>query len=383
MSDWDNFWNSVGDAVEDVVEWVEDAVEDVGNVVEDVVEAVGDVIEDVGDVIEDAAEAVVDWTLTVADTVIFDPVDFITGGVVDVDYDNGQFTADLNLGVGSVGISVGEQGFDAHAGFDIGIASGDISYDSDTGFAMDGSMGVDWGPLPYAEGHMNIGTDGSISIGGEIQATLPLPFGSSIGGEMSGELHTGADGTFGASSLVDVFATGPGNTGASFHNDSSFELGPDGFDASSNTDVLVDGPGASGASLHSGSSAHVGADGALVDTAFEADATGLRGEHVGADANAGFSALPDDDGSGMTTTVEAGGGLDVGDRSFEGSVAQSVSGLAGSGDLSDALSSGETDLSQVSELIEDDAFDDFTSDIVKVEIMESAADQVWDDVGNV
>ncbi len=62
-------------------------------------------------------------------------------------------------------------------------------------------------------------------------------------------------------------------------------------------------------------------------------------------------------------------------------LAASVSELAGSGDLSEAISSGGTELAQVVELVEADAFDDFTSDIVSSEITESAAEEVWDDIG--
>jgi hypothetical protein len=443
MSDWDNFWNDVGNAVEDAVEWVGQAAEDV---VEAVVEAVVDVVEDVVEVVEDVAEAVVevvedvvDWTLTVADTVIFDPVDFITGGVIDVDYEDGQLTGELNLGFASVGVSVGEQGFDAHAGFDVGIASGEISYDSDEGLAMSGSLGVDWGPLPYAEGHLNIGTDGTISIGGEIQATLPLPFGS-IGGEASGELYRSADGTWGATSVVDVLVDGPLDTGASFHNDASVELGPEGFSASTSTDVLVDGPRGTGAGLHTDASVEVGGGDVLFDTGFEASATGPGGKGVATDAHAGFSSVADEAGN-RTTTIEADGGIEAGGKGIDASVevvgtrsadgersssidgdvdvtgfegaltgdgglasalgggsssgalteaapqqspnplAESVSVLAGSGDLSNAISSGETELAQIVELVEAETFDDFTSDIVSSEIAESAAEEVWDDIG--
>ena len=458
MSDWDNFWNDVGNAVEDAVEWVGDAVEDVAEAVVDVVEtvatavteaaqdvaqAVETVVEHVGDVVEDVAEAVVDvvedvvdWTLTVADTVIFDPVDFITGGVIDVDYEGGQLTGELNLGFASVGVSVGEQGFDAHAGFDVGIASGEISYDSDAGLAMSGSLGVDWGPLPYAEGHLNIGADGTVSIGGEIQATLPLPFGS-IGGEVSGELYRNADGTWGATSVVDVLVDGPLDTGASFHNDASIELGPEGFSASTSTDVLIDGPRGTGASLHTDASVELGEGDVLFDTGFEAEVTGPGGKGVATDAHAGFSSVTDDAGN-VTTTIEADGGVSSGDKGIDASVevvgnrsatgersssidgdvdvtgfeggllgaagssaagssgaalteaapqqspnplAESVSVLAGSGDLSAAIASGETDLAQVVELVEANTFDDFTSDIVSSEITESAAEEVWDDIG--
>ena len=464
MSDWDNFWNGVGDAVEDAVEWV-------GQAAEDVVEAVVEVVEDVAEVVVDAAETIADWTLTVADAVIFDPVDFITGGVIDVDYEDGQLTGELNLGIASVGISVGEKGFDAHAGFDVGIASGEISYDSDDGLAMSGSLGVDWGPLPYAEGHLNIGTDGTVSIGGEIQATLPLPFGS-IGAEASGELSRNADGTWGATSVVDVFVDGPLDTGASFHNDSSVALGREGFSAATTTDVLIDGPGDTGAGFHNDASVALGREGfsastttdvlidgpgdtganlhtdaavgladgeVFLETGFEAAATGPGDKTLAADAHAGFSSVTDDAGN-RSSTIEADGGLSAGDRAIdasveiastrsaagersssitgdvdvtgfddvaggvsgvppaaasssaalteapgpelnEGALAETVSGLAGSGDLSTAISSGEADLGQVVELVQADAFDDFTSDIVGAEIAESAAEEVWDDIG--
>ena len=437
MSDWDNFWNDVGNAVEDAVEWVGQAAEDVVEAVVDVVEDVVEVVEDVAEAVVDVVEDVVDWTLTVADTVIFDPVDFITGGVIDVDYENGQLTGELNLGFASVGVSVGEQGFDAHAGFDVGIASGEISYDSDEGLAMSGSLGVDWGPLPYAEGHLNIGTDGTISIGGEIQATLPLPFGS-IGGEVSGELYRSADGTWGATSVIDVFAEGPLDTGVSFHNDASVELGPEGFSASTTTDVLIDGPLGSGASLHTDASVEVGDGDVLFDTGFEGSATGLGGKGVATDAHAGFSSVADEAGN-RTTTIEADGGISAGGKGIDASVevvgtrsatgersssidgdvdvtgfegaligdgglssalgssggalteaapqqspnplAESVSAMAGSGDLSEAISSGETELAQIVELVEANTFDDLTSDIVSSEITESAAEEVWDDIG--
>ena len=340
MSDWDNFWNGVEDAVEQVVDFVEDAVEDVVEVVEDVVEGVENVAEAIVDIVEDAAETVADWSLTVADAVIFDPVDFITGGAVDVDYENGQFTADLNLGIGSVGISVGEQGFDAHAGFDIGIASGEMSYDSDTGFATSGSIGVDWGPLPYAAGHLTIGNDGAISIGGEVQATLPLPFGSSIGGEASGEMHLNRDG-FGATSLVDVFADGPGDTGARFHNDSSVQFGADGFDASTNTDVLIDGPRGKGAEVNFDSSVHTGASGVRVDADFDATTTRSGGDSVDA-------------------------GAPIGDQSGD--------------ELSDS-SQGALDGGELIEQVESQLEDDFSSLLTNIDKMESAAEGVWDDIG--
>ncbi len=472
MNWFEQAMSDIGNAVEDAVEWVGEAAEDVAEAVGDVVdliasgaevvgeaiasgaevvgeaivagaEAVGEMVVDVVEAVGEAAADVVDWTLTVADTVIFDPVDFITGGVIDVDYEGGQLTGELNLGIASVGISVGEQGFDAHAGFDIGIASGEISYDSDDGLAIGGSLGIDWGPLPYAEGHIDIGVDGEISIGGRIQGTLPLPFGS-IGGEVSGELYRSADGTWGATSTVDVLLDGPGDTGASLHNDASIALGREGFEASTATDVLLDGPLGTGAEFHNDASIDVDAGGdVLFDAGVEAAATGLGGKGIGTDANVGYSNITDADGN-VTTTAEAGAGVSIGGRAIDASTefvgtrsadgersssvsgdvdvtgydapslaadrpgggtsatdsaalveapsessaaplnnpaADSISQLAGTGDLSDAFASGEADVEVAVELVVSGALDDFSSEIVSSEITEAAVEQVWDDIG--
>ena len=465
----------IGNAIEDAVEWVEEAVEDVVEVIVDVVEDIGEALEDVGEAVVEAAGDVVDWTLTVADTLIFDPVDFITGGVIDVDYEDGQLTAEVNIGIASAGVSVGEQGFDAHAGFDIGIASGEISLGSDEGFSMGGSIGIDWGPLPYAEGHMTFGTDGEVSIGGQIQATLPLP-GGSIAGQVSGELYRHADGTWGATDTIDVVIDGPFDTGASlhhddtielgpdgfsaststdvdldgplgtgaaFHNDGSVAVGPDGFSASTSTDVDLDGPLGAGAELHADGSVSAGADGFQTDAGFGAGVSGVGGEGVAADGHIGFGVT--DEYGNIVTTIEADGGASVGERGiaagidivsartpdgerstsvsgefdatgFDGlsgdgglpgggsvvdggptgassnealvseptasmidPIAESISDLAGTGDLSDAFASGELSVDQAVELVEAETFDDFTSDIVNTEIVEAAADDVWDD----
>lgn len=197
----------VGDAFEDAGEWVEQAAEDVGEWVEQAAQDVGEVVVDVVTGIGEAAEDVAEWTLNVLDDTVFDTVDFLTGGVIDVDYDDGQFSAGLDIGIAAVGVSFGEQGFSAGSSFDVGLASGEISYDSDDGFAMSGSIGAEWLPLPYAEGHMSFGSDGTISIGGSIQGTLPLPFGGEIGGELSGGFERNADGSWGATADLEFDAS--------------------------------------------------------------------------------------------------------------------------------------------------------------------------------
>ncbi|MEZ5222677.1 MAG: hypothetical protein R2743_14375 [Ilumatobacteraceae bacterium] len=39
------------------------------------------------------------------------------------------------------------------------------------------SAGVDFGPLPTVDGHIEMSDDGTVRIGGEVQATIPTPFG--------------------------------------------------------------------------------------------------------------------------------------------------------------------------------------------------------------
>ena len=39
------------------------------------------------------------------------------------------------------------------------------------------SAGVDFGPLPTVDGHIEMNDDGTVRIGGEVQATIPTPFG--------------------------------------------------------------------------------------------------------------------------------------------------------------------------------------------------------------
>lgn len=338
----------IGAAVDDAVEWVGDAVEDVGEFIEDTAEAVGEFVEDVAEDIAEAAEDVAEWSLNVLDDYVFDPIDYVTGGAIDVDYDDGQFSAELDFGIASAGVSFGEQGFSSHAGFDLGLASGEISYDSSDGFAASGSIGVDWGPLPYAAGHIEISPDGDVSIGGELQATLPLPTGS-IDGHMQGEMYRRADGTWGAaaSTAVDV--------------DTAF----------------VDGTFSSAAGL--GLSREGFEFAAAMDAALDVAGTPPLAAHASADASAAIGA------AGIDFSADADAGVSAGPESLAASAAvtQRVSDLAGSGELSDALSDDQSGMAaaDASALVESGVFDDFTTAIVNAELTEAAADDVWDDIG--
>ncbi|CAN0253504.1 unnamed protein product, partial [Phaeothamnion confervicola] len=69
--------------------------------------------------------------------------------------------------------SVGSDGISTGGGFNLGVASGSATFDDDDGFHVGGSAGIDFGPLPFVEGHIDVAPDGGISIGGELQGVLP------------------------------------------------------------------------------------------------------------------------------------------------------------------------------------------------------------------
>jgi hypothetical protein len=340
----------IGAAVEDAVDWVEQAAEDVGDVIEDVAQAVVDVVEDVAgdvrdalediadvalDVVEDVGEALEDaaeWTLNTLDDYVFDPVDYITGGVIDIDYDDGQFSAALDIGVASVGISVGEAGFSAEASFDVGLARGEISYDSADGLAMSGSLGVDWGPLPYAEGHLTISPDGDVSIGGRLQATLPLPFGE-IGGQVSGGFERGADGSWGAYADAELHASGFfGSVG--LDTDTSIDVDADG-DFTFQSDFSASATGPLGAHASVDSSTTITKDGDDLSATFITDAeAGILDVEVRGGST--IRGELDDNGASLDAEIRAGvtafgadtdvSGRVAHDRGFDGTVTDVLTG---------------------------------------------------------
>ena len=433
----------IGNAVDEAVDWVGDAVEDVaeavgnvaeavvdavgnaaeavvdvvGNVAETVVEAVVDVVEDVGEAVVDVVEDVAEWGLNVLDDYVFDPVDYITGGAIDIDYDDGQFSAGLDFGIASVGISVGQNGFSAEAGFDIGIASGEMSYDESDGFAASGSLGVNWGPLPYAEGHIELSPDGEISIGGHLQGTLPLPFGS-IGGEIGAELHRNADGSWGASSSTDVELDGPLGMGASYRDDASIEVDADGdttFDAGFDLSVTGKGGTQTAVSADVGYSNITDADGNIVETI--EGAVGVSTGHGDAQASAAFEHTEFADGTVTNTLSGAAsstgfdlpsltnlpsltgaeapgfnaaapgvevpaGSSGVNSLGINNPVSTNLTSMIDSSqDLTGAIGQGAGMGGHGAGTVEQQQLDDFSADVESAEGTEAAADEVWDDIG--
>src|SRR5690606_9354376 len=113
------------------------------------------------------------------DDTVFDGIDYLTGGAIDIDFDDGQFGVNLGIsGLAQVGVGLGEDGVTAT--LDAGLASVDLGL-TDEGLSLATEAGIDFGPLPYMNGHVEIGADGDVSIAGHVQGTVPLP-----GGILSG-----------------------------------------------------------------------------------------------------------------------------------------------------------------------------------------------------
>jgi hypothetical protein len=193
-------WDAATDTVDRAVDTARDAADSAWSAVRDTVEGAGrgawgvgrsafGRIEDSFDDVVDVARGAGNAFLNRLDDTVLDTVDYLTAGTINVDYEDGEVSAQVGIDdIASVGVKVSSDGFsvdsesllhDVHAG-----------YDADTGFALSGEAGIKWGPLPYAEGHMQIDGDGNISIGGEVQGTIPTPYGVLSGSASGGFVRT-------------------------------------------------------------------------------------------------------------------------------------------------------------------------------------------------
>lgn len=403
---------AIGQAASDVVDWVGDAVENVGEAIVQTVVGAGETIVDLGEAIGDTLsgrDPVETWNefgMNALDNMVFDPVDYLTGGDVNLDYEDGTFTADvdINLGIGAVGLHVGEAGFDASASFDIGIAAGSVSFDSSAGFAAGGSIGIADGPFPYMEGHLSITPDGGVLIGGELQATLPLPGGSvSVG--LDGEMELNPDGSFGVHGSFDTIVDGPMGTGGSFHADGHAEVDPTDFSAGfgGNIDAEGHGPAGAHAGVHTGFEA--GFDDGRVETTVEA---GLEAGLAGAGLDAGFETTVGAGAGGPAIAVDRWADLDLPDAAAAGAgsgdgsssgAGTSRQGLEGDTSRGDAAPTEFDDPFAAATAIDPSAFqtpadvpaveapafeeppDDFSQQIEATEQLDAAVDDMWNDLG--
>jgi hypothetical protein len=191
MSIFEDIADAIGDAVEAVGDAIGDAVEWVGDAIVDAAEWVGEAFVDAAEWTGEAFLDVGDAFLTALDDTVFEVVDVATFGLVDVDYDNGNFSAEFGIDdVAGWGVSIGESGFAAEASA-FGIGSGELAINED-GFDAGVQLGIDWGPLPYFDGHVAL-DDGNFSAGGEIHAYLPTPAGF-VGGELAAGFEETDDG---------------------------------------------------------------------------------------------------------------------------------------------------------------------------------------------
>ncbi len=441
---------AVGGFVEDTVSGAADAVGGAAGAVAGAVVEAGDWLgAAVDDAVDSATDAVVEavviaseWLANTTDDYIFDTVDFVTGGIVDFDYDGGDFSANLGIdGVATVGISFGESGFDFGTEANVGIASGGFGVSDDEGFATSASAGVDWGPLPYAEGHVDISEDGDVSVGGRAQGTLPTPYGI-VSGSAEGDFYRNEDGSWGA------HAAGEGT----LYTPAGAVIGANaniGYDESADGDsVFTAGAGGSygtigGPSVSAGVDyAHSEIDGVTTDSVsgevgvegygFEVEAEGgysraedaqgnvteqydgsVTGEGYGVEVGAGASSTTVTDANGNTVSSQTDSWAEVGgfdtdamlqaadtvlgtEGALTGAadtfgqvqdVAGTVSSLAGAGDLSDVLGTmadqSDTSIVDIAGSLADSGnFDEFSSAIVESEVSEAVVDDVWDDIGS-
>lgn len=205
-------FSAIADAFEDVVEAAADVVEDVVDAVEDVIEGAGDVVEGAvngaGDALEGIAGAMgnaAQWAGDAAKSAggavgdafeaglelaensgTFDAISTGTFGLVDLEYEDGRFGADVGVdGLANLSVGVGDAGFDLgvdaatmtfdlaidHGAMSVELGAGNFGGDStlfEAGFTVDRD-GVDFDasvdPGAFADVDLDAGPLGSLQIG--------------------------------------------------------------------------------------------------------------------------------------------------------------------------------------------------------------------------
>jgi hypothetical protein len=236
----DDTANSVARAIEEVADAVDPFVDQTVSFIGQSAAGVGGIVADVAGKVDAASGGTFGRTLELLDDTAFDAVDFVTGGLIDVDFDNGDFTASAGIdGIFGGSVLIGESGL-AVSGDNVPLFTGSgftpVSFDAsvtDDGLALGIGAGVDFGPLPFVDAHLEFSPEGDISIGGEIQATIPTPKGIVAGSGSGGFVRTDdgfaaagdLDVTFTAVSGTRVGAGISGNVSVEADGDTSFGLG--------------------------------------------------------------------------------------------------------------------------------------------------------------
>jgi hypothetical protein len=174
-------WDSITDVVDDIGEAVSDAAESVYD--SGASSWLGDGIAWAAESVDTATFGLASDAMNLADDYVFDTVDYVTGGAVNIDFDGDKFSVGAGWdGLVKVGTSIGEAGITAEG--DLPVAAFDVGL-TDDGLYAGGEAGIDWGPLPYANGHVEIDSDGNVMVDGHVQGTIPTPYGI-LSGQVSG-----------------------------------------------------------------------------------------------------------------------------------------------------------------------------------------------------
>jgi hypothetical protein len=148
---------------------------------------VGPTIELVGVAAEVATLGLGDDLMHAVDDHVLDAIDEATGGIIDLDYDDGGFSVDVGIdGVFGASVSIGEDGISAESEIFVGGSYG-VGV-GDDGLLLKAEGGIDIFPAPYLEGHLGIDGDGNVDINGVVQGPIPYPVGDGI---LAGRLEGG------------------------------------------------------------------------------------------------------------------------------------------------------------------------------------------------
>lgn len=181
-----SLWGGVKDAGGDLWSGAKDVLDGAADASGSAGGLVGDAIAGGATIVDTATGGLAGNALEGLDDYVFDPVDYATGGAVNIDFDDGKFSVGAGIeGVAGLGASIGEHGVDYRSE----LPGGELKLGlTDDGLLIAGHGGVDvdWAPLPYAEGHLEITPNGDVAINGEVQGTLPIPGVGVLTGEASG-----------------------------------------------------------------------------------------------------------------------------------------------------------------------------------------------------
>src|SRR5690242_15741727 len=145
MGWFDDLVDDVSDAASDVGSGIADAAEDMGSAAVDVAGNAGSYVSaavgGLGAAADAATGGAASSVLNAVDDTVFDTVNYVTDSAVDINFDDGRFSASVGIpGVADVGASIGENGVTASS--DTLLGSTDIGL-TDQGFQFDSSGGID------------------------------------------------------------------------------------------------------------------------------------------------------------------------------------------------------------------------------------------------